>query len=87
MTVEPRKVPIPRWLVRSFWALHRAIYSLSGGRRGLRKPAPGKYGMLRLKTIGRHSGKERVAILAYLEDGPDLHLMAMNGWAEPAPAW
>ena len=26
-------------------------------------------------------------ILAYLEDGPDLVLMAMNGWAEPAPAW
>ena len=25
--------------------------------------------------------------LAYLEDGPDLLLMAMNGWAEPAPAW
>jgi deazaflavin-dependent oxidoreductase (nitroreductase family) len=26
-------------------------------------------------------------ILAYLEDGPDLILVAMNGWAEPAPAW
>ncbi len=43
--------------------------------------------MLRLHTTGRRSGAERVAILAYLEDGPDLVLMAMNGWAEPAPAW
>jgi len=43
--------------------------------------------MLRLRTTGRRSGAERVAILAYLEDGPNLLLMAMNGWAEPAPAW
>ena len=43
--------------------------------------------MLRLRTTGRRSGAERVAIIAYLEDGPNLVLMAMNGWAEPAPAW
>ena len=43
--------------------------------------------MLRLTTVGRQTGKERVAILAYLEEGPDLILMAMNGWAAPAPAW
>jgi deazaflavin-dependent oxidoreductase (nitroreductase family) len=43
--------------------------------------------MLRLRTTGRRSGAERVVILAHLEDGPNLVLMAMNGWAEPAPAW
>jgi hypothetical protein len=43
--------------------------------------------MLRLRTPGRRSGAERRAILAYLEDGPDLVLMAMNVWADPAPAW
>jgi deazaflavin-dependent oxidoreductase (nitroreductase family) len=43
--------------------------------------------MLRLRTTGRRSGAERSVILAYLEDGPDLVLMAMNGWAKPAPAW
>jgi len=43
--------------------------------------------MLRLRTTGRRSGRERRAILAYVEDGPNLVLMAMNGWAEPAPAW
>jgi len=43
--------------------------------------------MLRLRTIGRRSGEERTAILAYFVDGPDLVLMAMNGWAEADPAW
>jgi deazaflavin-dependent oxidoreductase (nitroreductase family) len=43
--------------------------------------------MLRLRVSGRRSGAERRVILAYLEDGPNLVLMAMNGWAEAAPAW
>lgn len=43
--------------------------------------------MLRLRTTGRRSGAERAAIVAYLVDGPNLILMAMNGWAEPAPGW
>jgi deazaflavin-dependent oxidoreductase (nitroreductase family) len=43
--------------------------------------------MLRLRTVGRLSGKERTAILGYFEDGPDLVTMAMNGWADAEPAW
>jgi deazaflavin-dependent oxidoreductase (nitroreductase family) len=43
--------------------------------------------MLRLTTIGRHTGRRRVAILGYLEDGPNLLIPAMNGWADPEPAW
>ena len=43
--------------------------------------------MMRLKTIGRKSGRERAAILGYYEDGPNLVTMAMNGWGEPEPAW
>jgi deazaflavin-dependent oxidoreductase (nitroreductase family) len=43
--------------------------------------------MLRLKTVGRRSGRERVAILGYLEDGRNLITPAMNGWADPEPAW
>jgi deazaflavin-dependent oxidoreductase (nitroreductase family) len=42
---------------------------------------------MRLRTIGRRTGRERVAILAYFEDGPNLVTMAMNGWADPEPAW
>ena len=43
--------------------------------------------MMRLRTTGRRSGKERVAILGYYEDGPNLVTMAMNGWGEAEPAW
>jgi deazaflavin-dependent oxidoreductase (nitroreductase family) len=28
-----------------------------------------------------------VSILGYVEDGPDMVTLAMNGWGEPAPAW
>ena len=42
---------------------------------------------MRLKTIGRRSGRERIAILGYYEDGPNLVTMAMNGWADGEPAW
>ena len=77
----------PRWFIRIAWAAHRAIYRLSGGRRGLRPPTPATYGMLRIHTIGRRSGQERIAILGYFEDGPNLFTMAMNGWGAPEPAW
>ena len=36
---------------------------------------------MRLRTVGRRSGLERVAIVAYFEDGPNLVTLAMNGWA------
>jgi hypothetical protein len=67
--------------------LQRAAYSVTGGRFGLRAATPDRWVMMRLRTIGRRSGKERTAILGYFEDGPDLVTMAMNGWADPEPAW
>ena len=89
MSVErqkKRKLP-PRWFVRLAWAVHRAYYRLTGGRRGLWRPKTGKWGTLRLQTVGRHSGKERSAILGYIEDGTNLVTTAMNGWANAEPAW
>ena len=77
----------PEWFRRLAWVIHRAMYRLTGGRRGLWTPKPGKWGTLRLTTIGRRSGKERVAILGYYEDGQNLVTMAMNGWMEAEPAW
>jgi F420H(2)-dependent quinone reductase len=77
----------PRWFIRSFWVAQRAAYSVTGGRLGLRSATADRWGMLRLRTIGRRSGQERVAILGYFEDGPDLVTMAMNGWADAEPAW
>ncbi len=78
---------VPRWLVRTIWKVHRAAYSVSGGRFGLREIKAGQWGMLRLTTVGRKTGRTRVAIVGYLEDGPNVVMPAMNGWAEPDPAW
>ena len=89
MTSEPPRSPSlpPPWFIRLAWAVHRAIYRVTGGRRGLWPPKPGKWGTMRLTTVGRKTGKERVAILGYFEDGPNLVTMAMNGWMEAEPAW
>lgn len=89
MTTKPTKTARlpPRWFVRSAWVVHRAIHRLTGGRRRLWKEQPGKWGTMRLATIGRRSGKERRAILGYFEDGTNLVTLAMNGWASPEPAW
>ena len=78
----------PRFVVRTFWLLHRTAYRLTGGRFGLSRPAAGsKFGMLRLATVGRRSGRSRIAIVGYYEDGPNLVTLAMNGWGRSEPAW
>lgn len=78
----------PRRMVRVAWALHRALYRLTGGRIGLRRPVAGDtFGMLRLTTTGRRSGQPRVAIVGYYEDGDNLVSLAMNGWGTNEPAW
>jgi deazaflavin-dependent oxidoreductase (nitroreductase family) len=83
-----RTAPLPpRWFIRTAWVVHRAYHRVTGGRRGLRPPGPDRYGLMGLMTTGRRSGKERTAILAYLEDGPNLTTLAMNGWGAPEPAW
>jgi F420H(2)-dependent quinone reductase len=86
---EPERAPRlpPRWFIRSFWTAHRALYRTTGGRVGLRRPTPTRWGMMRLHTTGRRTGEERKAIVAYYEDGPDLITLAMNGWAQAEPAW
>lgn len=81
------KLP-PRPLVRTFWKLHRGIVRLTGGRFGLQHPKPGaRFGMLRLRTVGRRSGQARIAMIGYFEDGPNLVTLAMNGWGTAEPAW
>jgi len=78
----------PRFLVRAFWHMHRAAYRLSRGRFGLSAPkAGGRFGMLRLVTVGRRSGRPRIAIVGYYEDGLNLVTLAMNGWGDKDPAW
>jgi deazaflavin-dependent oxidoreductase (nitroreductase family) len=84
----PRKAPLPpRWFIRAAWIVHRLIYRVTGGRRGLWRPTEKNWGTMRLRSTGRRTGAERIAILAYFEDGPNLVTLAMNGWGAPEPAW
>ena len=80
------RVP-PRWFVRLAWYTHRALYRVTGGRVGLWRAKSNRWGTLRLTTTGRRTNQERSVILGYLEDGPNLITMAMNGWADGEPAW
>ena len=87
MQTRPKPFLPPRWFIRGAWAVHRALVSISGGRLGLRRPNAKTYGTLRIHTMGRRTGAERIAILGYFEDGPTLFTLAMNGWGDPEPAW
>lgn len=42
---------------------------------------------MRLVTTGRRSGQPRTVVVGYVTEGPALVSMAMNGWADPDPAW
>lgn len=77
----------PRWVVRSAWVIHRALYRFTGGRLGLRRATQTQWGMMRLTTVGRRSGEARTVIVGFFEDGPNLVTLAMNGWAAAEPAW
>ena len=84
----PKKPRLPpRWIIHLFWITHRRLYRLSGGRVGLWRPKPGKWGAMRLTTIGRRTGRERPVIVGYFEDGSDLVALAMNGWGDDEPGW
>jgi deazaflavin-dependent oxidoreductase (nitroreductase family) len=84
--VRPPKLP-PAWFKHAFWRGHRTLYRLSGGR-FLWTPASKRgWGALHLTVTGRRTGKERTVILGYLEDGPNVVVLAMNGWDEGLPAW
>ena len=85
-TTATPKLP-PAWFKHAFWRVHRLLCRLSGGR-FLWTPASKRgWGALRLITIGRKSGQPRAVIIGYIEDGPNLVTMAMNGWDEGHPAW
>jgi deazaflavin-dependent oxidoreductase (nitroreductase family) len=77
----------PRWFVRLAWHVHRGLYRVTRGRVGLWRAKPDRWGTLRLTTTGRRTGRARSVILGYLEDGPNLTAMAMNGWGDGEPAW
>ena len=85
--IDRQPPQVPRWLVRTIWIVHRAAYSLTRGRFGLRPATSTQWGMIRLTTTGRKTGQRRVAIVGFIEDGRNIVTPAMNGWADPEPAW
>jgi deazaflavin-dependent oxidoreductase (nitroreductase family) len=85
-TTRPPKKP-PSWFVHTAWRVHRTIHRLSGGRFLWTPSNKRGWGALRLTTTGNRSGRPRTVIIGYLEDGPDLVGIAMNGWDEGDPAW
>lgn len=80
------KLP-PPWVIHGAWRVHRGLYKLTRGRFLWTTSNKRGWGALHLTTVGRKSGQVRKVIVGYLEDGPNLVLLAMNGWDEGHPAW
>jgi deazaflavin-dependent oxidoreductase (nitroreductase family) len=83
---RPPKLP-PPWFIHLFWKVHRALDRVSGGRLLWTTASKRGWGAARLTTTGRRTGRARRVIIGYLEDGPNLVTLAMNGWDEGHPAW
>ncbi|MHB8450629.1 MAG: nitroreductase family deazaflavin-dependent oxidoreductase [Mycobacteriales bacterium] len=66
------------------YRLHRRLYRLTGGRIGARLQGRP---MLLLTAIGAQSGQPRTVPLQYLQDGPEMVIVASNGGRPEAPAW
>jgi hypothetical protein len=77
----------PRWCIRLAWSTHRASDQLTGGRLGLWRPHAWPLG----HAVSDHDGPPhwpaRSVIVGSFQDRPNLVTLAMNGWADPEPAW
>jgi F420H(2)-dependent quinone reductase len=70
--------------VKTLSAIHRMIYSVSGGRVGNRIAG---MPVLLLTTTGRTSGKRRTSPLTYFEEDGAIVLVASYGGRLHNPAW
>jgi F420H(2)-dependent quinone reductase len=84
-TTAPRKPPA--WFIHTAWRVHRALHKVSGGRFLWTTTNKRGWGAMRLTAVGRRSGQPRSVIVGYIEDGPNLVTLAMNGWDEGHPSW
>jgi len=78
---------IPRWLLRILWLEDRALSKLSGGRWALPNSSGGSVRTLFLHTEGRKTGQARRNGLYYVEDGPNLVVVASNAGRNDDPSW
>jgi F420H(2)-dependent quinone reductase len=70
--------------VKTLSAIHRAIYSASGGRVGSRIAG---MPVLLLTTVGRKTGRERTSPLTYFEEDGAIVLVASYGGRPHNPDW
>ena len=77
----------PRWMLRILWAEDKLLSRLSGGRLALPNRSGGILRTLFLRTIGRRSGEPKRNGLYYVEDGPNLGVVASNAGRDAEPAW
>ena len=77
----------PRPVLRAYWALHKSIDRLTGGRVGTVRAAGRRLGTLFIVSTGRSSGQPRRNGAYYVEEGPNLVVVASNAGADVDPAW
>jgi deazaflavin-dependent oxidoreductase (nitroreductase family) len=77
----------PRRALRIGWALDRTVSRLSGGRLTMPNGSRGQLRTLFLHTVGRSTGRPRRNGLYFIEDGPNLVVVASNAGEDVDPAW
>jgi F420H(2)-dependent quinone reductase len=81
MSLADRSWPVLRRLM----GVHTQVYRLTNGRIGHR--FPGTPPMLLLEHVGAKSGIRRTTPLVYVDDPPDVVLVASKGGHPKNPAW
>lgn len=81
LSVADRSWPVLRRLM----GVHAAVYRASGGLIGHR--FPGAPPMLLLDHVGARSGTRRTTPLVYVDDSPDVVIVASKGGHPRHPAW
>lgn len=76
-----------RLFFRIGWAIHRAMWRLSGHRIGTAPAGPDGVGTLFLLSTGRRSGAIRRNGLYYVEDGASFAVVASNAGDDADPQW
>jgi deazaflavin-dependent oxidoreductase (nitroreductase family) len=80
-------VIVPRLVLRAYWAFHKVLDRLSGGRLSTIRPTERRLGVLFLTTTGRRSGEPRRNGLYFIEDGRRFVVASSNAGAPSEPAW
>ena len=81
LSVVDRSWPLLRRMMRLHTIVYRATHGVVGNR------VPGGPPMLLLDHVGARSGVKRTSPLLYLDDGPNLVIIASKGGHPRQPAW